>query len=202
MVDEAEAARIREATGLEVGGYTHSLDNFAVRHILGQHGNPGTEEPRGQVAVTSEDIARIPEIVSEYDSVERMGEVPGPPRILYAKRYDGTTYYVEEQRTGLRELAAVTMWKRRDGGGPRSAPGATPEGGVPQTSETFARKPATEGSVPEAPPGRPLSEITLTERVVDETGAEYEVSRPATEVLAERDQRVSALSALLDCLAA
>lgn len=51
-------------------------------------------------------------------------------------------------------------------------------------------------------PAKPLSEIQITERVQDETGSTYEVSRPAEQVLAEHDQRLSALSALLDCLAA
>jgi len=103
---------------------------------------------------------------------------------------------------------------------------------APSTPPEEARSPAPEGSVStaapepandaqEAPAGysnasvgrplpgpararpvKPLSEIQITERVQDEFGSTYEVSRPAEQVLAEHDQRLSALSALLDCLAA
>lgn len=52
-----------------------------------------------------------------------------------------------------------------------------------------------------AEPGRPLSEIRLTEQVQDEQGNVYEIARPAEEVVAAHDQRLSALSELLDCLA-
>jgi hypothetical protein len=68
---------------------------------------------------TKEDFLRIPEIIKEYDSVRRplnqKGKYAtssnGNELILYTKKFnDGNTYYVEEVRTGKKELAIATMW--------------------------------------------------------------------------------------------
>lgn len=40
-IDEAEAARIREATGMDVAGFSHCVDQYAVEHILKKHGKRG-----------------------------------------------------------------------------------------------------------------------------------------------------------------
>jgi len=115
-IDEAEAARIREATGLDVAGYSHSVDQYAVEHILKKHGSE--EVVSGdEIPVTREDIARIPEITSDPDELVRVGktnhELDG---IRYKKRVNGYIFFVEEVRTAKKRLAATTMWKVRRGG--------------------------------------------------------------------------------------
>jgi hypothetical protein len=59
----------------------------------------------------------------------------GLTSIIYAKRHNGITHYVEEHWKGEKVLAAKTMWKK-------SAPGnsATPFGGVSHTSKTSGAK--------------------------------------------------------------
>ncbi len=80
----------------------------------GYHGNAKTEEQRGQLPITAEDWARLPEIIGNFDTVEAVGEGGhGTPLIRYSKRFNGTTYYVEEVRGKRKELAAKTMWKTR-----------------------------------------------------------------------------------------
>jgi len=112
---EEVAQAIRAASGIEAGDFRHSVDSFGIRHILKEHGTEATELPRGQIPITAEDIARIPEIVSAPDSVSYAGkDKAGLDLIQYVKRDGDVLTYVEEVRTGRRELVAKSMWKTRD----------------------------------------------------------------------------------------
>lgn len=101
--------------GLNVDGYNHVLDNNAIRHAIKQHGGEN-EINRGQLPITDEDFERLPEIVEDYDNVHlEQGKRNEITNIIYSKSYpDGTTIYVEEKRSGRKELAAVTMWKTKN----------------------------------------------------------------------------------------
>ncbi|MGA2936692.1 MAG: hypothetical protein ABSF52_06270 [Syntrophobacteraceae bacterium] len=131
-VESDEAARLFEVTGNNLEGYIHSIDNYAIRHIIKEHGDPVTEAARGQIPITKDDISKIPEIVDSPDQVRALKTKQGREGIGYLKRVDGQVFYVEEIRTGKNQLAAVSMRKYQVG-----APRATPEGGVAQPSETF-----------------------------------------------------------------
>jgi hypothetical protein len=104
-VSEENARRVKEAAkkegvDIDLSGYTRDMDNYSIRHIHGKHGDSVVEKKRGQIAVTKEDIARIPEIVETADVVEYVGKTKvGRDAVLYKKRINGTIYYVEEART-------------------------------------------------------------------------------------------------------
>jgi len=110
-----EAARLREVTGFDLSGYQHSIDNLAIRHIDSQHGNPAIEEPRGQIAITRDDIAKIPEIVANPDKVTALKTHQKRDGVGYTKQVNGETFYVEEIRTGKKLLSAVSMRKLKAG---------------------------------------------------------------------------------------
>lgn len=111
-VDAAEAAKIRAATGIDVSGHSHAVDNYALRHINAAHGNPDTEIPRGQLPVTREDVARLPEITSSPDKIEHAGETKlGRAGIRYTKHIGGKTVVVEEVRTKAKLLVPVSIQK-------------------------------------------------------------------------------------------
>lgn len=146
VVSDEVAARIKQATGLDVAGYKHAIDSFAIRHAYEKHGDAKREAKRGQEAIGKDDILRIPDIVSSPDDVRAVGESSaGVTLIQYAKSYDSTTYYVEEVRTKRGELMAKTLWKART-----AMPDAAPEAAPPAlTSETFSRnRPQSGDSVP------------------------------------------------------
>lgn len=114
------ADRIKSLIGVDVSNFRHSLDESAVRHILNEHG----DDP---VPVVESDFSKIPDIVSNPDSISNGKAAKGKPeRIVYSKRINGYTIFVEEARTGRQKLAAVTMYK------------VAGESGVPQTSETIS----------------------------------------------------------------
>lgn len=118
VVSEKEAAAIHAATGLDVAGYFHTIDEAGVLHIVGGHGE-GTESGIGHNPVSHQDIARIPEIVATADKISLAGKTDaGADLIRYQKRENGHTFVVEEVRTGRRKLVAKSMWKiagKKDG---------------------------------------------------------------------------------------
>ena len=106
----ASAAR---NNGIDIGGYHHSIDSSSVRHIFKNHGKVEAEQKRGLIAVTEEDISMIPEIIAYPDKVIFGNKNKrGQDLIFYLKvMADGSTLYVEEVRTGKKELATASMRK-------------------------------------------------------------------------------------------
>lgn len=160
-VDTVEAERLSALIRSDVSGFVHGADEAAIRHILRQHGDSATEEARGQIAVTRDDFARLPEITNPAtaDGVDDGGLTnDGLPTIKYSKRYNGYTYVVEEVRDGRQRLALKTMWKVR------AVPRTTSGEGVAHTSETSGSQPPTNQSIaqpvaePGTPPALPVSE--------------------------------------------
>ena len=109
LKDEASKA------GFDLSGYVHNIDVSGVRHAFLHHGDKKKEEKRGQIAITDDDIKKIPQIVKEYDTVDFGGTNSiGRDIIKYSKKFDdGTTFYVEEIRTGRKRLTIQTMYKNK-----------------------------------------------------------------------------------------
>jgi hypothetical protein len=99
--------------GLDIAGHNHVIDGSAVRHVLNRHSDEGVESSRGQLPVTDADFERIPDLVGSPDAVVFGTKTRGKrDQIGYIKRLeDGNTLYLEEVRTGRKELAAVSMRK-------------------------------------------------------------------------------------------
>lgn len=106
--DEVRAAA---DSGLDLRGFSHTVDQSAINHIHSEHGKAATESGRGQLPVRDEDVARIPDIIDHPDAV-RYGfkNAYGQDAIGYAKRMpDGAVLYFEEVRRKRRDLAAASM---------------------------------------------------------------------------------------------
>lgn len=106
--------KIKDATGIDLDGYRHTVDDAAVGHIFRAHG-PGRETRSGQEPITKEDIALIQKVVESPDKVRQGTPTRGVQlqTIIFQKRIDGHLFYVASIRTGKKELAAYTMWKVR-----------------------------------------------------------------------------------------
>ncbi len=95
--------------------FQHTLDNNAIRHSIKKHGS-NREELRGQIPITCQDLLRIPDIVSDYDSLSTDKNKRGQDLIIYSKSFNqDNTYYVEEIRLGRHELAACSIYKKKKG---------------------------------------------------------------------------------------
>lgn len=108
--------------GFDIAGYQHDLDVSGTRHAIKEHGQPKTEEPRGQIAITDEDFEKIPEVIYGYDDVSFTGKNKiGRETITYKKTFDdGTIMYVEEIRDKRKTLTINTMYKYKNTGNPRT----------------------------------------------------------------------------------
>ena len=115
LLTEADAARVRELSGLEVGGYDYALDASAVGHIRKKHGSAAGEASRGQRAMTAEDYAGLPGMLNDLDRVEDGGRSDtGQPVVRYVKEIGGEIHTAAfEARKGQRMLALISVWIRK-----------------------------------------------------------------------------------------
>ncbi|KJU86161.1 hypothetical protein MBAV_001646 [Candidatus Magnetobacterium bavaricum] len=147
-VSDGNAQAVKAATGIDLTGYERTIDNSFINHVLKRHGDPKTEAARGQLPITKEDIKRIPEIVESPDDIISGGKTKvGRDAILYKKRFNGETYYIEEVRTGKNQIAATTMYKINRGTSDMPSGQESPA----HTSQTL---PPTTSTVPQ--PGEPV----------------------------------------------
>lgn len=101
-------------TGIaDTQGYSHSISRFAAHHIYKEHGNAKTEEERGQIAVTAEDLTRIPDMVTSPDKiVTGFQSEQGAERVAYLKRFDdGLMVYIAEASRKKKDFRAISMRK-------------------------------------------------------------------------------------------
>ena len=97
----------------ELAGFSLSFDRSAVHHIRTQHGNSAKEIARGQLPILEDDIARIGDIVQDYDDV-RFRDIPGTnnKRFVFVKSFnDGVLLYMAESSKKRRDLHTVSLWK-------------------------------------------------------------------------------------------
>lgn len=96
-----------------VTGFSHSFSSSAARHIFKRHGAKEIEEKRGQKPITEADIARIPDIIANFDAVRTdLADKKGTQQIAYAKKYDdGIVVYLEKLSRKRQDFQGVSMWK-------------------------------------------------------------------------------------------
>jgi leucyl-tRNA synthetase len=120
------ARQISAATGLDLDGYIHVLDNYGVRHSRKEHSDPGAERRRGQEAVDDATFLLIPLVVLAPDSIEHGGKSStGLDVVRFKKRVNGNLVVVEEVRASKNLLAVVTVYKLSTAAG-NAAIGAPP----------------------------------------------------------------------------
>ena len=116
---EAIKAATRRDFGREfdVTGFRHTVYEPELRKVWRKHGGSHETHPDG-VPLTREDFELIPEIVATGRVVSaRPTRARQQPGVLYVKRIGDTYHVVEEVHRGKGELAFLTMYKVRPGGG-------------------------------------------------------------------------------------
>lgn len=129
---DSVAQSIQNSTGLNVHGFGVMMNGDDIRHIIKSHGDPLAEQSRGQIAVTPDDIARIPEILAAPDHITPSKELDGKGRqaIVFEKQIGDTYITIQGVSDGKRLLQADTLYKRRARTTQNTMPG-TPVGPVP-----------------------------------------------------------------------
>ncbi|MBB6562259.1 DNA repair protein RadC, partial [Acidovorax soli] len=99
--------------GLEIAGFRHVIEGSAVRHIIKNHYDEKSARYRGLLPLSDQDLLRLPDVIAAPDKVvlgttNRLGK----QQIAYIKNMgDGSVLYLDEMRTGKKELAAVSAKK-------------------------------------------------------------------------------------------
>ena len=143
------AEKIFNDTGIDLEGYNVTLTS----EFENSHSDISKEKTRGQIPVTPEIIAELPEIISAYDEIETAGKTEGgKPALKFVKDINGKRVAVEYVRTKRKQLELQTMyaWGSKDN---RSVPTtitmpedltrtATPEAysGITPINETVSQK--------------------------------------------------------------
>ena len=96
------ATEIARAAGFSVTGFVIVLENGTVRHTLRHHDDPAAEAKRGQLAVTEDDLARMAQLLCEFDTVEASAPTKqGTPQARFHKQIGMVEYevFAEMRRT-------------------------------------------------------------------------------------------------------
>ncbi|TXI17870.1 MAG: hypothetical protein E6Q67_12570 [Roseateles sp.] len=115
MLGSVSALAVKKAAGLGVNIERKlvALDHDGVRHALLSHGRAATEEPRGQIPVTADDIAQFRELFNR--AVLVAGDPPtskdGTPRLEGSAWLGGIEYHFAAV-VRRRSVVLLTMWKR------------------------------------------------------------------------------------------
>lgn len=113
VIKETQASLIKAKAEIDVKGYKRIIDISAIKHTLKKHGNPKTELHRGQIAVTEKDFEKIPLIVKSKNIIYSGKNKIGRDCLLYEAKIGNIFFYIEEIRTGKKQLALNTLFKRK-----------------------------------------------------------------------------------------
>lgn len=113
-VSNAVVKKVKSLFGIDITNRTHLLADNDIRHMIKQHGNPEIETARGQIAITSKDIEKIPDILNNYDNIVKGTENKEGNTIRYIKKYSDNVSYVVEVIPTANDttLYVKTMWKK------------------------------------------------------------------------------------------
>lgn len=115
-VPESTARRVLQETGINIDGMGVMMNGVDVRHIIKSHGDPTLETARGQVMVTAEAIARIPEIIAQPDAVylSETNDAKGRKAIVFEKRFGDTYITVQGVSNGKNLLQTDTLYIQKE----------------------------------------------------------------------------------------
>lgn len=132
MTDEI-VEKIHSETGFDVTAFNVCIRADEIRKILlHSHGDAKSEELRGQIAITKEDILKIPEIVSTFDSVKLSDRLfENKPVLEFEKNINGKNFVATYISGKHKDLTVQTMYKSKKNKPPTAAdvqaPAFTPE---------------------------------------------------------------------------
>ncbi len=182
-VDNPRAKEILAQRGIEASTFKHEVDSYAIKHALKEHGED-------ELPLIRDDLNLIPEVIREADTIDYVGKTKqGLDTLKYAKKYNGTTYYVEEVRTGAGTLSMKTMYKsptpgtspviRPEAVRSPDEPAPIPREGELDTASNTINK--TEEKSSSDQPKLFTEEDSFEINAKEEAGSEYALKRSAVE---------------------
>ncbi len=113
-VSQKVVNKVKQLYGIDITGRKHIISDYDIRHMIKQHGNPIIEKNKGQIAITTKDIEKIPEVILNYDSIVTGNDNKQGKTIRYIKKFDDNKIYVVEviPNANDKSLYIKTMWKK------------------------------------------------------------------------------------------
>lgn len=117
-IPDSASELVRKSTGVDVSGFNAILPGSSVQHIFNHHGDERTEAPRGQRAVTAEDISLIPQVIASPDSVTLSEDTDADGRrvLLFTKEIGDTIVTAQAVTDGRHALTTSTLWVQKKKG--------------------------------------------------------------------------------------
>nr|DAU35015.1 MAG TPA: nuclease [Caudoviricetes sp.] len=114
-VPDRVAQKVLTDTGVDIRGMGAMMNGNDVRHIMKDHGDPIAETARGQVPVTPDDIARIPEVISAPDRVTVSPETDSKGRtaLVFEKQIGDKYITIQGVSDGKHVLQTDTLYIRK-----------------------------------------------------------------------------------------
>lgn len=111
-IPEATARMVLDETGMEVRGYQSILSGDNVRNIMKKHGDAHAEASRGRIAVTENDIALIPQILSAPDKVSLSAQTDsrGQSALVFEKQIGDRLITMQGASDGKKSLQTDTLY--------------------------------------------------------------------------------------------
>ncbi len=116
LLTSDQAGLVRDLTNIDASGFDFALDRSSILHVRGQHGDGDAEQRRGQRAVTADDYAQLPMILSEPDTVEFGGQSRRTkhPVVRWIKRLGDFEWILAlEVRAGRKMLVPDSIYIRK-----------------------------------------------------------------------------------------
>ena len=115
-VTKKNAEDIKQLINEDLVGAERYLDTNTIRHIIKNHGSSKSEENRGQIAISLDDIEAIPQILRSYHTIKYIGKNRMKQDIFeYETKINGTYIIVEAIRIRKwgNRMYIQTMYKRK-----------------------------------------------------------------------------------------
>lgn len=170
-VPDRVAQKVLADTGVDIRGMGAMMNGNDVRHIMKDHGDPMAEAARGQVPVTPDDIARIPEVISAPDRVTVSPETDSKGRtaLVFEKQIGDKYITIQGVSDGKHVLQTDTLYIR--------------EGKTRSTQDTIAGIPENTAPVINARSELPQSSPNLDSNIAQ--GAENVKNGGSRDILSE-----------------
>ena len=110
---EETSSKIYSATGLDAENKSIALSSSDIRHMIKAHGNPKTENLRGQEAITVDNFEKIIKTIAQPDSVSsETDKKSGVVSVIFKKEIDGKTtaitIFSEKKKAFTLKTARIT----------------------------------------------------------------------------------------------
>jgi heptosyltransferase-2 len=112
LLKQPESELISTLSGRHVVHFVRTLEASAVRHTLKKHGHLSSEIQRGQIPVTTEDLAQFESLAASGSLEIGNKQHRGCPTIVTTST-DGRYHYTIVQAIRSRDVTLVTMHKRQ-----------------------------------------------------------------------------------------